>query len=372
MEGRVFMAQKKDEKTKKWFFYGKYIDPLTGKYKNYKRRGFKTKTEAKVAESLFLENIEEIKKGNVLMSNLIKDYLEHCYKFMKDSSYISLSNRIKNHITPFFKDMHINDVTTDTIRKWKDYMTDKGLSLRYRKDIFIILSMIFNYADKYYNIDNRSCKKEGNFKEQERKKEMQFWTFEEFKKFDSVIDDLEYKAFFNFLYYTGCRRGEAQAINWNDFSKGYKTVEINKNVFNKIKGEPYKIQPPKTPESYRTISLPNFVISLLEQLYEQDSKIDGFSKNCFVFGVNKPLSDTTIERRKNKFCKLANVKQIRIHDFRHSHASYLINNMPNDQNLILAISKRLGHSSPTTTLKIYAHMMPSDEDKILNILNKNG
>ena len=366
------MAQKKDEKTKKWFFYGKYIDPITGKYKNYKKRGFKTKTEAKVAESLFLDKLEEIKKGNILMSNLINDYLEHCYKFMKDSSYISLSNRIKNHITPFFKDMHVNDITTDTIRKWKDYMTNKGLCLRYRKDIFIILSMIFNYGEKYYDIDNRSVKKEGNFKEQERKKEMQFWTFDEFKQFDSVIDDLEYKTLFNFLYYTGCRRGEAQAINWNDFSKGFKSVDINKNVYNKIKGEPYKIQPPKTPESYRTISLPNVVICLLEQLYKKDSKMDGFNNNCFVFGFNKPLSDTTIERRKNNYCKIANVKQIRIHDFRHSHASYLINNIPNDQNLILAISKRLGHSSPTTTMQIYAHMMPNDDDKILNILNQNS
>lgn len=93
--------------------------------------------------------------------------------------------------------------------------------------------------------------------------------------------------------------------------------------------------------------------------------------NCFVFGVNKLLSDTTIERHKNNYCKIANVKQIKIHDFRHSHTSYLISSMPNDQNLILAISKRLGHASPTTTMQIYAHMMPSDEDKILNILNKN-
>lgn len=83
-------------------------------------------------------------------------------------------------------------------KEWLVYMTNKGLCLRYRKDIFITLSMIFNYGEKYYDIDNRSVKKEGNFKEQERKKEMQFWTYEEFKKFDSVIDDLEYKVFLIF------------------------------------------------------------------------------------------------------------------------------------------------------------------------------
>jgi integrase len=45
--------------------------------------------------------------------------------------------------------------------------------------------------------------------------------------------------------------------------------------------------------------------------------------------------------------------------------------MPNDKNVILAISKRLGHSSPTTTLSIYAHMMPEQEDMILSMLNNS-
>lgn len=117
------------------------------------------------------------------------------------------------------------------------------------------------------------------------------------------------------------------------------------------------------------IVLYRYQMSLLA--YESNFMNKTVKLNCFVFGVNKLLSDTTIERHKNNYCKIANVKQIKIHDFRHSHTSYLISSMPNDQNLILAISKRLGHASPTTTMQIYAHMMPSDEDKILNILNKN-
>ena len=199
---------------------------------------------------------------------------------------------------------------------------------------------------------------------------MLFWTLEEFEQFDNVIDDLEYKTLFNFLYWTGCRRGEALALNLNDFTSGFKTVKIRKTINQKIKGQPYEITTPKTPGSNRNIPLPEQLISLIQRLYEYSKEIEGFNNNCFVFGLEKPLSDTTIERKKNEYCKIANVKQIRIHDFRHSHASYLINNMPNDQNLILAISKRLGHSSPTITLQVYAHMMPNDDDKLLNIMNK--
>lgn len=65
------------------------------------------------------------------------------------------------------------------------------------------------------------------------------------------------------------------------------------------------------------------------------------------------------------YCKLANVKKIRIHDFRHSHASLLLSKgVP-----ITVISQRLGHSDINMTLNTYSHMMPNDEDKAVNMIN---
>ena len=85
-----------------------------------------------------------------------------------------------------------------------------------------------------------------------------------------------------------------------------------------------------------------------------------------MFGDTKPLSPSTIERYKNKYCKIANVKQIRIHDFRHSHATLLIyNNVP-----IQDISKRLGHANVSTTLDVYTHVIEDKEKRVINTLNK--
>ncbi len=42
-----------------------------------------------------------------------------------------------------------------------------------------------------------------------------------------------------------------------------------------------------------------------------------YKDSWFVFGNSIPFKETTIQLRKNKYCKLANVKQIRVHDFRH-------------------------------------------------------
>lgn len=68
---------------------------------------------------------------------------------------------------------------------------------------------------------------------------------------------------------------------------------------------------------------------------------------------------------KDKAATAANLPIIRIHDFRHSHASLLINNNIN----ILEVAHRLGHASTTQTLQVYAHLFPNDENKVVKLLD---
>ena len=71
-----------------------------------------------------------------------------------------------------------------------------------------------------------------------------------------------------------------------------------------------------------------------------------------------------IGRKKDNYCVKAGLKKIRIHDFRHSHASLLLSkNVP-----ITVISERLGHSDINMTLNTYFHMIPEGEDKAIYAL----
>ena len=196
------------------------------------------------------------------------------------------------------------------------------------------------------------------------KKEMLFWTYDEFNKFISIVDDSMYKVFFEILYFCGLRRGEIQALTWNDinFTKG--TITINKTLTSKIKGQKYVIFPPKTKSSNRTIPIPKNALKGLKMLYKEYSILDGFTNKCFVFGTFKPLADTSIERKKNKWCDIAEIKRIRIHDFRHSCASLLINNGAN----ITVVSKYLGHSDISMTLNRYSHMYDSKLEEVINLI----
>ena len=89
---------------------------------------------------------------------------------------------------------------------------------------------------------------------------------------------------------------------------------------------------------------------------EKAKKKKYYNDDWFVFGNELPFRETTIQMRKNKYCKLADVKQIRIHDFRHSCASFLINNGAS----IVLVSKYLGHSKISVTLDTYTHLYKSE------------
>ena len=82
------------------------------------------------------------------------------------------------------------------------------------------------------------------FRNVELSKEINYWTFEEFNKFIVACDDEEMKLLFKFLYITGCRKGECQALSWNDIDFDKKTVRINKNITRKTTEGTYKIVSP--------------------------------------------------------------------------------------------------------------------------------
>lgn len=66
--------------------------------------------------------------------------------------------------------------------------------------------------------------------------------------------------------------------------------------------------------------------------------------------------------------KKAGIKKIRIHDFRHSHASNLIGEGMD----IVAVSKRLGHSNVEMTLNCYTHLLQKNNDKLIDYLEKSS
>lgn len=173
-------------------------------------------------------------------------------------------------------------------------------------------------------------------------------------------------SFFITLFYTGMRLGEIQALTWKDFKNG--ELQIVKSLTRKAQGKSYAIKEPKSTSSIRNIQVGKNLELYLNKYKEKQSKLAGFNEDWFMFGNLKPLAKTTITREKDKAIKEAGVKRISIHDFRHSHASNLIANGIN----IVAVSKRLGHSSVEMTLRVYTHLIKTTEDQLLSYIDESS
>lgn len=201
----------------------------------------------------------------------------------------------------------------------------------------------------------------------ERKKEMLFYTFDEFQRFLSIENNLRFRCAFQTLFYCGLRNGELRGLTWNDIDFNRSTLTVNKNIVkvpDPKTGKPYTDTSPKTSSSYRTIPIPNFLLKDLSDLYNDDANYYGFRESWYVFGNIDPLSATTLLDIKTKNTFMAIVKDIRIYDFRYSCASLLIDSGAN----ITLVVKYLGYTKIDETLNKYSHIYQNILNTIVNVI----
>lgn len=297
---------------------------------------------------------------------LAQKYMQYVSMKLKPQSSRSIISRFKSYILPYFKDKNIDEITTLDYLNWQNNINKKQFLYGYKKALHYTMVSFYSYLDTFYEYKNNIPKKVGNFNNLDIPKEMNFWTYEEYSKFEkSFLDkDLIYKTFFIVLFHTGIREGEALALKFSDFNNESIHVckTISKENFNGSKIETI----PKTKDSIRYIKLDNYTINAINNLKDYYKKqYNEFNDNYYIFGGKKTISVTTLERKKRKYIKVAGVKNIRIHDFRHSHATFLIkNNVP-----IIEVSRRLGHSDINTTIKTYSHLSNDYEKRAIDALN---
>lgn len=334
-------------KSGKWYCSVYYTD-WQGNRKRKKKEGFITQREAKAWESEFLNKMSL----NCTMSfqNLVKLYLEDSATRLKPTTLQTKTYTIESKISPYFNDLPISDISTAMVRKWQNEIINSGLAPTTQHTVNGILSAIFNFAVKFYNLPFNPVARVGSIGTT-KAEGIEFWTLEEYKQFITFVDEPMFKMMFELFFYSGLRCGELLALTYNDIDTENEYLTVNKNLAT-VKGKTI-IQTPKTVKSKRKIILPHFLVNDLQQYKQQ---LYGYKPNERLFPTNKH----TLDNRMKKACKLSGIKKIRIHDLRHSHASLLIhlNFSPT------LIADRLGHENVTTTLNIYGHLYPSKQSEV--------
>lgn len=187
---------------------------------------------------------------------------------------------------------------------------------------------------------------------------------EEYASSHDTLTEWGYYVFFYIAYFTGMRKGEINALKWSDIDDNI--IHIRRSVSQKTKGNSILETPPKNKSSMRDLQMPLPLKSVLETHKSRQMQTEDFNINYRVCGGIKCLSDTAIDMHNRIYSKNAGIDRIRVHDFRHSHASLLCNEGINIQE----IARRLGHSDIQTTWNTYAHLYPREEERAIAILNK--
>lgn len=302
---------------------------------------------------------------HITFEQAYNQYLNYVDSKLKEQSKRAVKDRLKNHILPFFKDKNIYDLREIDVLEWQGYIEKFNYSYKYEKTLHTALVTFLNFCIKYLDLNKNVASIVGTFKDNGKiTKKIDYYTYSEFKKFIKYVDNDIYRQFFIFMFFVGTRPGETMALKFSDLNNSI--ISINKTISERnIDGTRY-IGTPKTKSSIRDIEIDkklNKDLLKLKKYYQSKYKDNNY--DYFIFGGKKPLASTTINRYKNKACNLANLKKIRLHDFRHSHATLLLQN----DLYIKEISRRLGHSNTSTTLNIYVHTDKEQEKRVIKTLN---
>lgn len=173
-------------------------------------------------------------------------------------------------------------------------------------------------------------------------------------------NEINWDWFILLIAKTGLRFAEALALTPKDFDFFNQGLSINKTWnYKKANG---MIQPTKNESSKRKIQI-DWQISM--QFSQLTKELD---ENDLIF-VKGRVFNSTINNRLEVLCKRANVPVITIHSLRHTHASLLLFAGVS----IASVTRRLGHSSMTTTQETYLHIIQElenqDNDKIIRHLS---
>ena len=352
------MTVRKDSKRGTWLVRLYYTN-RDGKTIDSTKRGFKSKSEALEWERNFLAN--EARSTSMTFEQFVKVYAEDVRPRLRETTWRGKEYVINDKLVPFFGGMRVVDITSRDVIDWQNKLlkerdeNGKKFSETYIRTVENQLSAILNHAVRHYGLPSNPLQKAGRVGEKQGK-EMKFWTTEEYLRFsEQLIDRPEMFYAFETLYWCGLREGELLALEPDDFDFANRTISVTKS-YSRLDGRDI-IGKPKTKKSERVIAMPRFLSQELQEYIEmewdpgEDGRVCPFTK----YALNNTLKTAS---------RLAGVKEIRVHDLRHSHVSLLINL----GFTAVAIADRMGHESVHITYR-YAHLFPNQQRNMADVLD---
>jgi integrase len=163
---------------------------------------------------------------------------------------------------------------------------------------------------------------------------------------------------------TGMRLGEVIALQWGDIDFNNRFIIVRRSRSKSHTSTPKN-------DKYRNVDMSRQLTECLSKLKikrkeEYLAKGEGVPEWIFISEIDTPLIEGHWrERVFKKILEKAKMRQIRIHDIRHTYASQLIQ----DNRSLAYIKDQLGHHSIQVTVDIYGHLVPGANKEVVDSLD---
>ena len=357
------------------------VDKLTGKKARTTvtantKKGVKIK--AREAVNTFAANGYTVKNKPTITTynELVKIWWDSYKNTVKPNTRQSMDGLVRVHLLPVFGDYKLSKLTTpilqQQVNKWAD-KANKGEKGAYANYNFLnnINRRILQYGVTMQVIQHNPARDVIIPRKQQNKEhKIKFFSNQELKHFLDYLENLDqssYENFFDYVLYktllaTGCRIGEALALEWSDIDLKKGIVSISKTL-NRYQ----ETNTPKSKAGLREIDIDKATVSLLKQ-YKKRQQVQSWQLGrsegiVFTPFTTKYAYACLLRKRLQSHFKAAGVPDISFHGFRHTHATIMLYAGIEAKDL----QYRLGHSNISMALNTYVHATKEGAKKAVSI-----
>lgn len=299
---------------------------------------------------------------------------------VEESTLATTSNIFNNHILPVLGNIYVDKLTVAKCQKiaqqWK-----KEAPRTFKRYIRYV-NNVLDYGVNLELLVSNPMRKivRPKVKRQVKKKFDDYYNKEELETFLNdckASKSTKIFTFFRVLAYSGMRKEEILALTWEDIDFHKNTISINKALKMGLKNRLY-VDTTKTADSVRVLNMDSQTMNYLREWKQVQLKelfqiginaLNNQAQLVFSNSNNSYIHPSKPREWNMSVCKKYNLRFIRIHGFRHTHASLLFRAGVTPKE----VQKRLGHKKIETTLDIYTHVYEDESteaiDKLANFMS---
>ena len=323
--------------------------------------GFSSQKEAAEARSEALTARNRgtyVKSQNISIESYIETYwLPTLSSRVKPTTEKQYRQKTK-YVIEIMGGRKIQDLRPVDVEQMKSKLLLRDSSPRTVAMAMQVLNMICQHArDVGQLIRTNPCEKVHKPR-QIQGKEVRAMTPEQVRSILTSSKEGQWAGFVRLAFYTGARRGELLGLRWTDINFKASTVTFKSNIVDTDDG--MTEQSTKSGRG-RTLTVDAQTLTVL-----RTQRTDQLAKRLELGEYWQGTDDWVTVRPDGsrvtpnaatvawkRICNKADVQGFRLHDARHTHATYLLaSGVP-----LHVAAARLGHGDPMITAKTYAHVL---------------